>query len=53
MEIPPKICIPCSWQNIDCFVGSLTNNLYLYQRCIAGNIGGNISAVLIVNTYIA
>jgi len=31
----------------------MTNNLHLYQRCIAGNIGGNISAVFIVNTYIA
>jgi len=31
----------------------MTNKLHLYQRCIAGNICGNISAVFILNTYIA
>jgi len=33
--------------------GILTNTLHLYQRCFAGNIGGNISAVFIVNAHIA
>ena len=49
MENPLKLCLFRSLQEF----WESEIHLHLYQRFIAGNIGGNKSAVLIVTGYIS